>query len=75
MPKNRTATRARLTIRLFGRGVFVGLLGLALTMAILSFLTACICDDMYNAAFLRHDEIKDSPSTEKTAISNPARGN
>lgn len=74
MSKNRTVTRTRFTIRLFGRGVFVGLLGLALTISILSFLTACICDDMLNAAFVRKDEIKPEPLNNKIGLGPQSSG-
>ncbi len=69
MSNNRTVARARFTARLFGRGVFVGLLGLALTIAIMSFLTACIC--FPTPYSLRQDEIKTTPPGDHTIGSPP----
>jgi hypothetical protein len=61
MLRNRAFGHARFTVRLFGRGVFVGLLGLALTVAIVSFLTACRCDE----PFIRTDSsLQNSPQPD-----------
>jgi hypothetical protein len=51
---------ARITARLFGRGVFLGLLTLALSISIMSFLTACICWPN-SGPYIRQDDIKPTP--------------
>src|SRR5262249_3870672 len=47
MARNQLLVPVRFTARLFGRGVFCGLFTLALTIAILSFLTSCECDEPF----------------------------
>ncbi|HEV3440450.1 MAG TPA: hypothetical protein VG122_24055 [Gemmata sp.] len=69
MSNNRTVARARFTARLFGRGVFVGLLGLALTITIMSFLTACIC---FPNSSIRQDEIMTTAPGDHTIGSPPS---
>jgi hypothetical protein len=70
MPANSIVVPARFTVRLFRRGVFLGLLTLAISLSIVSFLTACICDDpLY---YLRKDEIKPAPTSSDSNISFPS---
>jgi hypothetical protein len=47
MARNQFLVPVRFAARLFGRGVFFGLCTLALTIVILSFLTACECDQPF----------------------------
>jgi hypothetical protein len=51
----------RYFVRLFGRGVFVALAGLALAIATVSFLTACRCDEPF---INRSEPIVTKPSRE-----------
>jgi hypothetical protein len=55
--RNRVSGYALFSARLFARGAFAGLLGLALAVAVVSFLTACKCDDL----FVNPVPLKDGP--------------
>lgn len=45
MLRTHVSGHARFAARLLGRGAFFGLLGLAVTIAVVSFLTACKCNE------------------------------
>ena len=63
MSNNRPVARARLTLRLFCRGVFLGLLSLAITIATMSFLTACKCVEYSVHETVKHP-VRKSDDTE-----------
>ena len=66
MPTNQLWAPARFATRLLGRSVFLGLLTLALAVAIVSFLTACWCDRPFITVTSRDIP---PPSDGKTTIS------
>ena len=63
----------RYFVRLFGRGVFVALAGLAVAIAIVSFLTACRCEDQFlnrlhwNGAQPSREDSEKAPDTNQKA--------
>jgi hypothetical protein len=71
MSTNRPWSPARFATRLLGRSVSLGLLTLALVIAIISFLTACRCDEPYLGLVPRRDTVIPTGPIDTKTVTSP----